>query len=60
MEGLGVNLRQTEEDKKTDVNTRWTALYGKSILFTGTLSQMTREEAEKKAAAAGASPMPAG
>ena len=30
-------------------------LYGKSILFTGTLSQMTREEAEKRAAAAGAS-----
>ncbi len=56
MERLGVNLRQTEEDKKTDVNTDG-PLYGKSILFTGTLSQMTREEAEKKAAAAGASLM---
>lgn len=54
MEGLGVNLRQTDEDKKTDVNLDG-PLYGKSILFTGTLSQMTREEAEKKAAAAGAS-----
>ncbi len=54
MERLGVNLRQTDEDKKADVNTDG-ALYGKSILFTGTLSQMTREEAEKKAAAAGAS-----
>ena len=54
MESLGVNLHQTEEDKKTDVNTEG-ALYGKSILFTGTLSQMTREEAEKLAAAAGAS-----
>lgn len=54
MESLGVNLRQTDEDKKTDVNTDG-PLYGKSILFTGTLSQMTREEAEKRAAAAGAS-----
>ncbi|HRI59171.1 MAG TPA: NAD-dependent DNA ligase LigA, partial [Saprospiraceae bacterium] len=54
MENLGVNLHQTDEDKKTDVNTEG-ALYGKSILFTGTLSQMTREEAEKRAAAAGAS-----
>ena len=56
MERLGVNLSQTDEDKKTDVNTDG-PLYGKSILFTGTLSQMTREEAEKKAAAAGASLM---
>jgi DNA ligase (NAD+) len=54
MEGLGVNLRQTDEDKKTDVNTDG-PLYGKSILFTGTLSQMTREEAAKMAASAGAS-----
>jgi DNA ligase (NAD+) len=54
MENLGVNLRQTDEDKKADVNTEG-SLYGKSILFTGTLSQMTREEAEKLAAAAGAS-----
>lgn len=54
MERLGVNLHQTDEDKKADVNTDG-ALYGKSILFTGTLSQMTREEAAKLAAAAGAS-----
>jgi DNA ligase (NAD+) len=54
MESLGVNLHQTDEDKKTDVNTDG-PLYGKSILFTGTLSQMTREEAEKRAANAGAS-----
>jgi DNA ligase (NAD+) len=54
MEQLGVNLLQTEEDRKPDVNTEG-ALYGKSILFTGTLSQMTREEAEKLATAAGAS-----
>ena len=58
MEGLGVNLHQTEEDQKSDVNVDG-PLYGKSILFTGTLSQMTREEAEKKAAAAGASLMSA-
>ena len=54
MESLGVNMRQTDADKKTDVNTDG-PLYGKSILFTGTLSRMTREEAEKRAAAAGAS-----
>ncbi|GAB4491343.1 MAG: NAD-dependent DNA ligase LigA [Saprospiraceae bacterium] len=54
MENLGVNLRQTDEDKKADVSTDG-PLHGKSILFTGTLSQMTREEAEKRAAAAGAS-----
>lgn len=54
MEQLGVNLHQTEEDKKAEANTDG-PLYGRSILFTGTLSQMTREEAEKRAAAAGAS-----
>ena len=54
MENLGVNLRLTNEDKKADVNADG-PLYGKSILFTGTLSQMTRDEAEKRAAAAGAS-----
>ncbi len=54
MERLGVNLRQTNEDKKADINEDG-ALFGKSILFTGTLSQMTRESAEKMATAAGAS-----
>jgi DNA ligase (NAD+) len=54
MERLGVNLQQTEEDKKAEANADG-ILFGKTILFTGTLSQMTREEAEKKAAAAGAS-----
>ena len=54
MEALGVNLHQTEEDKKTDVNIDG-PLYGKSILFTGKLLEMTREEAEKMAADAGAS-----
>ncbi len=54
LENLGVNLSQTDEDKKTDVNLDG-PLYGKSILFTGTLSQMSREEAAKLAAGAGAS-----
>ena len=54
LEALGVNLTATEEDRKPDVNTEG-VLYGKSILFTGTLSQMTREQAEARASAAGAS-----
>lgn len=53
MESLGVNLRQTEEDKKPESAIDG-PLSGKTILFTGTLQQMTREEAEKRAAAAGA------
>lgn len=54
MEELGVNLSQTEEDKKVESAAEG-PLAGKSILFTGTLSQMTREQAESQAAAAGAS-----
>lgn len=54
MEQLGVNLRQTDADKRPDAPTEG-PLLGRSILFTGTLSQMTREEAEKLAVAAGAS-----
>lgn len=53
LESLGVNMRQTEEDKKAERNTDG-PLSGKTILFTGALSQMTREEAEKRATAAGA------
>ncbi len=53
METLGVNLRQTEEDRKP-ASAAEGPLLGKSILFTGTLSQMTREQAEARAAAAGA------
>lgn len=53
LEQIGVNLTQTDEDRKTEANTDG-PLYGRSILFTGTLSQMTRDEAEKKAANAGA------
>jgi DNA ligase (NAD+) len=54
MESLGVNLSQTDEDKKADVNEDG-PLFGKSILFTGTLTQLNREQAEAIAAAAGAS-----
>ncbi len=53
MEQCGVNLHQTDADKRPDAPTEG-PLLGRSILFTGTLSQMTREEAEKLAVAAGA------
>lgn len=53
LEAVGVNLHQTEEDKKPASNTEG-PLAGKTILFTGTLEQMSREQAEKRAAAAGA------
>jgi DNA ligase (NAD+) len=53
MEKLGVNLTQTKEDKPPQIK-HGGPLDGKTILFTGTLSSMTREEAEKLAANAGA------
>jgi DNA ligase (NAD+) len=54
LESLGVNLTQTEADRKPEMATEG-PFAGKTILFTGTLSQMTREAAEAHAAAAGAS-----
>ena len=54
MEDLGVNLRQTEDDKKP-ASAAEGPLAGLSILFTGTLSTMAREAAERMAAEAGAS-----
>ena len=54
MESLGVNMKQTAEDRKNQPNTEG-VLSGKTILFTGTLPQFTRETAEKAASAAGAS-----
>jgi DNA ligase (NAD+) len=54
MESLGVNMKQTDEDRKNQPNTEG-VLSGKTILFTGTLTQFTRETAEKAASAAGAS-----
>lgn len=53
MEQLGVNLTQTEDDKKPESAIDG-PLSGKSILFTGTLTTLTRELAEAQAAAAGA------
>ena len=53
MEALGVNMRQTEEDRPKVVADDAPFL-GKTILFTGTLSQMSRKEAQEKAEAAGA------
>jgi DNA ligase (NAD+) len=54
MESLGVNMKQTDEDRKNQPNTEG-VLSGKTILFTGSLQQFTRETAEKTASAAGAS-----
>jgi DNA ligase (NAD+) len=54
MESLGVNMKPTEEDRKPSVNTEG-VLAGKSILFTGSLMQFTRDDAEKAASKVGAS-----
>lgn len=53
MEALGVNLTQTEEDRPRvfDGNAPFA---GKTILFTGTLEQMGRKEAQDMAERAGA------
>ncbi|MEO0339152.1 MAG: NAD-dependent DNA ligase LigA, partial [Bacteroidota bacterium] len=53
MEALGVNLKQTEDDKP-QVVAEDAPLVGKTILFTGTLQTMSRKEAQEKATAAGA------
>jgi DNA ligase (NAD+) len=53
MESLGVNLSQTDSDRRASAAAEG-PLLGMSVLFTGTLSQMTREQAEARAAAAGA------
>jgi DNA ligase (NAD+) len=53
MESLGVNMKPTEEDRKAPINTEG-VLAGKSILFTGSLMQFNRDDAEKAAAAVGA------
>ncbi|RMG78367.1 MAG: DNA ligase (NAD(+)) LigA [Bacteroidetes bacterium] len=53
MESLGVNMRQTEADRPKVVSED-SPLFGKTILFTGTLQTMTRKEAQEKAEAAGA------
>ena len=47
MEGLGVNMIQTAEDKPKEVAAD-APLSGKTILFTGSLSKMTRERSEER------------
>ena len=53
MEEYGVNFRQTEADKPVQV-AEGAALAGMTILFTGSLQEMTRNEAKKLAEEHGA------
>jgi len=53
MEALGVNLQQTEEDIPKAFSGDG-PLAGKTILFTGSLQNLSRKEAQAKAEAAGA------
>lgn len=53
MEERGVNLTQTEEDRPIEV-AEDAPLVGKTILFTGTLQNMTRNDAKKLAVELGA------
>lgn len=53
LEALGVNLEQTEADRPKKVD-QSSPLAGKTILFTGSLSSLTRKEAKEKAEEAGA------
>lgn len=53
LERLGVNLSPTDEDRPAAEVTEGPFL-GKSMLFTGSLQQLSRKEAQEKAKAAGA------
>ncbi len=53
MEALGVNMSQTDDDRPKAVAAN-APLSGKTILFTGTLQQMGRKEAQRMAELAGA------
>jgi DNA ligase (NAD+) len=53
LEALGVNVRPTDEDRPAAEVTEG-PFVGKSMLFTGSLQQMSRKEAQEKAIAAGA------
>ena len=53
LETLGVNVKQTEADKR-EVPVTEGAFVGKTILFPGTLTQMSRNEAKAQAKAIGA------
>lgn len=54
LESLGVNLTQTAADRRPESASDG-PFAGKTILFTGTLTTLSRENAEARAAAAGAS-----
>ncbi|MEO7175676.1 MAG: NAD-dependent DNA ligase LigA [Saprospiraceae bacterium] len=53
LEHFGVNMKQSAEDKPRTISAD-SPFGGKTILFTGTLEKMNRNEAEAKAEAAGA------
>ncbi|HHM20943.1 MAG TPA: NAD-dependent DNA ligase LigA, partial [Bacteroidetes bacterium] len=53
MESLGVNMLQKEEDRPRSID-QDAPLYGKTILFTGSLQHMGRKEAQALAGEAGA------
>ncbi len=53
MESLGVNMKQTEADRPKAVSAD-APLIGKTILFTGSLQNISRKAAQEKAEAAGA------
>jgi DNA ligase (NAD+) len=53
LESAGVNMRQTEKDRPSQ-SAADGVLAGKTILFTGTLQQMGRNDAQKLAESAGA------
>jgi DNA ligase (NAD+) len=53
LEALGVNVRPTDEDRPAAEVTEG-PFVGKSMLFTGSLQQLSRKEAQEKAKAAGA------
>ena len=53
LESLGVNVRPTEADRPAAQVTEG-PFVGKSMLFTGSLQQMSRKEAQERAKAAGA------
>ena len=54
MEDLGVNLTATSKDRRAVVTNTDHHISGKTILFTGTLHQMGRKEAQEKAESLGA------
>ena len=58
MEAYGVNILQTEDDKPIEVADD-APLKDKTILFTGSLQEMTRNEAKQMAILAGAKPLSA-